>query len=45
MKLLDWWRRRRRRTNLDAEALDEMRRPDEPREQTPREVYNSQTRD
>jgi hypothetical protein len=45
MKLLDWFRRRRRDREVQAEAIDDMRRADEPKEQTPREVYLSQTRD
>jgi hypothetical protein len=45
MSLLDWWRKRRREREVDAERIDEMRRADEPREQTPRETYLSQTRD
>jgi hypothetical protein len=45
MKLLDWWRRRKREPMREAEQIDDMRRADEPRETTPREVYLSQSRD
>jgi DNA-directed RNA polymerase specialized sigma24 family protein len=45
MKLLDWWRRRRRERGEEAEALAEMRRVDEPEQPVPDETYLSQTRD
>ena len=45
MKILDWWRRRKREQDREAEAIDEMRRVDEPDEPTPPETYMSQTRD
>jgi hypothetical protein len=45
MSLLKWWRRKRREHEREAEALERMRRADEPRQTTPREVYLSQTRD
>ena len=45
MKLLDWWRDRRREREQEAEALDEMRRADEPAQPVPDETYLSQTRD
>ncbi|HET7573052.1 MAG TPA: hypothetical protein VFJ77_10355 [Gaiellaceae bacterium] len=45
MKLLDWWRNRRREQDREAEAVAEMRRADEPDQPTPQETYLSQTRD
>jgi hypothetical protein len=45
MSLLKWWRRKRREREHKADAMAKMRRADEPRESTPREVYLSQTRD
>jgi hypothetical protein len=43
MKLLDWWRRREQ--EREAEAMDELRRADEPEQPVPPETYLSQTRD
>jgi DNA-directed RNA polymerase specialized sigma24 family protein len=45
VKLLDWFRRRRREREPEAEQIDEMRRVDEPDQPVPPETYLSQTRD
>ena len=45
MRILDWWRSRRREREQKAEAMEEMRRADEPDEPVPKETYLSQTRD
>jgi hypothetical protein len=45
MKLFDWFRRRKRERDREAEQIDEMRRADEPQQPVPPETYLSQTRD
>jgi len=45
MKLLDWWRQRRREREHEAGQIDAMRRAGEPDRPTPSETYLSQTRD
>jgi hypothetical protein len=45
MGLLDWWRKRKRERVHEAEAVDEMRRADEPEQPVPDETYLSQLRD
>lgn len=45
MKLLDWWRARRREQEREGEAVAEMRHADEPDQPVPPETYLSQTRD
>jgi len=45
MRLLEWWRARRREREQEAESLAEMRRADETEQPTPPETYLSQTRD
>jgi hypothetical protein len=45
MRLLDWWRARKRERDREAEQIDEMRRAGEPDAPAPKEAYLSQLRD
>jgi hypothetical protein len=45
MKILDWWRRKRQDRQEEAEAVEEMRRVDEPDPPMLSGTYLSQTRD
>jgi hypothetical protein len=45
MKLVDWWRQRRREQKQEAKTIEEMRRVDESDNPMPQEAYFSQTRD
>jgi hypothetical protein len=45
MGFLDWWRNRKREQEQEQDAMDDMRRVDEPDTPVPTETYMSQTRD